>query len=245
MYDTPVITSADYYLDKELIAYGGIAYLKASNIIHLLRFVMGDVKFFSSLEAYYDTFSYKTVTTEDFIQVFEQTSDLELDWFFDQYVYHKGYPEFDITSTTYSEITGCETGWQMEINIKQEQPDLMINYIPITLEFENTSSSLILKEEYMVWVNQSTETIHFDVPADYRPIRMQLDPDWDLFRENATIESLFTKSSNVISRTCPPTTTTVTTTATTTPTPTSSWNVLFLLLSLFAMLSWRRWKKKS
>jgi aminopeptidase N len=58
-----------------MIAYGGIAYLKASNIIHLLRFVMGDVKFFSSLEAFYDAYSYQTVTTDDFIQVFEQTSD--------------------------------------------------------------------------------------------------------------------------------------------------------------------------
>jgi len=233
--DTPIIMSADYY-SANPSQYGYIAYGKASQIIHLLRFVMGDVKFFSSLEAYYDAFSYKTVTTEDFKQVFEQTSNTNLDWFFDQYVYNKGFPEYNITLTTYSEITGCETGWQMEIKIKQEQPDVMINYIPITLEFENTSSSQILQENYMVWVNQSTETIHFDVPADYRPIRMQLDPDWGLFRENATIESLFTKSSDVITRTCPPTTIS---------TPTSSWNVLLLFLSLFAMLSWRQRKKKS
>ncbi|MHA2329356.1 MAG: M1 family aminopeptidase, partial [Candidatus Hodarchaeales archaeon] len=55
--DAPVNMSADYFLDK-LSHYGPIVYGKASQIIHLLRFVMGDVKFFSSLEAFYDAYSY-------------------------------------------------------------------------------------------------------------------------------------------------------------------------------------------
>ena len=178
--------------------YGPIAYGKASLIIHLLRFVVGDEFFFSSLEVFYDTFSYKTITTEDFKQVFEQTSNMKLDWFFDQYIYNKGYPDYSITSFTYSEINGIETGGQVEIKIKQEQPDLMINLLPITLEFENTSSSQILKENYMVWVNQSTETIQIDVPEDYRPIRMQLDPEWRLYRENTTIDSIIPKYPKII-----------------------------------------------
>jgi aminopeptidase N len=178
--------------------YGPIIYLKGSIIIHLLRFVIGDVNFFSSLEVFYETFSYKTITTEDFKQVFEQTSNIELDWFFDQYVYNKGYPKYDITSFTYSEINGNETVGQVEIKIKQEQPDLMINLLPITLEFENTSSSQILKENYMVWVNQSTETIQIDVPSDYRPIKMQLDPEWRLYRENTTIDSIIPKYPKII-----------------------------------------------
>jgi hypothetical protein len=195
--DTPLIMSADYYLNLSYPqTYYLIAYGKGTSALHQLRFILGDTKFFNSLEVFYETFSYKTITTEDFKQVFEQTSNMKLDWFFDQYVYNKGYPEYSITSSTYSEITGNEIDWQMEIEIKQEQPDLMINLVPITIEFENTSSSQILKENYKVWVNQSTETIQFDIPADYRPIRMQLDPDWYLFRENTTIESLFTKSTS-------------------------------------------------
>ncbi|MHA2224268.1 MAG: M1 family metallopeptidase [Candidatus Hodarchaeales archaeon] len=232
--DTPIIMNATYYLNLPYPdTYYLIVYGKANFILHQLRFVMGDVKFFSSLEAFYETFSYKTITTEDFKQVFEQTSNITLDWFFDQYVYNKGYPKYNITSFTYSEINGSEIGGQLEITIKQEQPDPMINLIPITLEFENTSSSQILKENYTVWVNQSTETIQFDVPAGYRPIRMQVDPEWRLFRENTIIE--FPKSS---------TTPTTTSTSTSTSTPTSTtpstsapgWTSLLILMSMLMVL---------
>ena len=78
---------------------GNLSYNKAGWVIHMLRGVLGDSTFFSALKSYAhnDSLAYGAVTTEDFQAVCEDVSGLNLDDFFDQWIYGERYPQYAIS----------------------------------------------------------------------------------------------------------------------------------------------------
>jgi aminopeptidase N len=74
-----------------------LTYDKGALVLHNLRFVVNDDSvFFEGIRSYLSLFAYKTATTEDFKNVMEQVSGLDLSDFFSQWIYGEGYPVFDI-----------------------------------------------------------------------------------------------------------------------------------------------------
>jgi aminopeptidase N len=97
-------------LDPE--GYSDIVYKKACWVLHMLRGIMtdfhtgSDARFFSMLRDFIKQYQGQSVSTEDFIRYAEKymtaQSDLErnhkLDWFFNEWVYDTGVPEYSLTS---------------------------------------------------------------------------------------------------------------------------------------------------
>jgi aminopeptidase N len=81
----------------------GIIYCKGSWVMRMLQFVEGDTawqnpgSFFRALRAYGDSFKYGTASTADFQRINEQFSGLDLDWFFNEWVYDRGYPKYTVS----------------------------------------------------------------------------------------------------------------------------------------------------
>jgi len=78
---------------------GNLSYNKAGWVVHMLRGVMGDSLFFETLQsyAYHDSLAYGAVTTEDFQAVCENISGLDLDDFFQQWIYGERYPKYAVS----------------------------------------------------------------------------------------------------------------------------------------------------
>lgn len=82
--------------------YGHI-YCKGAWVQHMLRWVMGDTAwdapgvFFAAQRAYADSFAYGTVATEDYRRIVEQFHGEDLGWFFDEWVYQAGYPQYHLS----------------------------------------------------------------------------------------------------------------------------------------------------
>jgi aminopeptidase N len=78
----------------------GTIYCKGSWVQHMLRWVVGDTAwdqpgvFFEGLRAYGDSFRYGTVSTTDYCRIMEQETGMELDWYFDEWIYLAGYPKY-------------------------------------------------------------------------------------------------------------------------------------------------------
>ncbi len=81
-----------------------IVYHKGAWVLHMLRHVMGDTLFFEATKSYLNDLQikYKSTTTEDFQQVIEQYYGESLGWFFQEWIYGKGYPIYQY-SWTYQE----------------------------------------------------------------------------------------------------------------------------------------------
>ncbi|GAB4374024.1 MAG: hypothetical protein Kow0042_18330 [Calditrichia bacterium] len=69
-----------------------LVYLKASVVLHMLRYLMGDSLFFQMLRDYVtiSPFRFKNIDTEQFRQFCETYYGSDLSWFFDQWIYGDG-----------------------------------------------------------------------------------------------------------------------------------------------------------
>jgi aminopeptidase N len=82
---------------------GPVIYNKGSWVMRMLQFVEGDTAwenpgtFFRALRAYGDSFKYGTASTADFQRINEQFSGQDLDWFFNEWVYARGFPRYTIS----------------------------------------------------------------------------------------------------------------------------------------------------
>ena len=72
-----------------------LSYNKGASILHMLRYELNnDGLFYNILRKYLSTYSNSTATGSDFMKIAENESGLDLDWFFDQWYFGKGYPVF-------------------------------------------------------------------------------------------------------------------------------------------------------
>jgi aminopeptidase N len=106
-------------------------YPKGGSIVHMLRMMLGDEAFFLGLQLYIDRNKFSTVETSDFRQVLEEVSGLNLEQFFQQWVYRPGTPEV-IVHTNWDPRDG-----RFHIDVEQTQRiDEMTPAFAFTLPIE-------------------------------------------------------------------------------------------------------------
>lgn len=80
-------------------------YNKGAVIMGMLRYELGDSTFFDILKTYTQKFADKNVITQDYIDIVNEKSNQNMDWFFDQWIYRPAYPvlnvniDFELTQT--------------------------------------------------------------------------------------------------------------------------------------------------
>lgn len=98
--------------------FASIVYDKAAWVLHMLRHVVGDSTFFEILRTYYadPRFAHNWATTDGFKDVCETVSGMELDYFFDQWIYGTYYPKY-----RYSYLTEPVGGNQYDVFVHIDQ----------------------------------------------------------------------------------------------------------------------------
>lgn len=76
--------------------YPQTIYQKGASVLAMLRHVVGDTAFFAGLKTYGQRFAFGNATTGDFAKAMEDNHGESLAWFFDQWVYRKGYPNYTV-----------------------------------------------------------------------------------------------------------------------------------------------------
>lgn len=76
--------------------FSSIVYDKGAWVLHMLRHVVGDSTFFLILRNYYSDprYAYGVAQTEDFQGICESTSGMDLDYFFQEWIYGTYYPKY-------------------------------------------------------------------------------------------------------------------------------------------------------
>jgi aminopeptidase N len=130
--------------DEMRIFSGALSYKKGASILHMIRYELdNDSVFFNVFRRYLELYKDSTATGIDFMNVLESVSGQDFDWFFDQWYFGKGYPDFSMTwwqegDTLY--IISSETGSSAETPFFRTHIDFM-------LRFADGSDSLIKLEQ--------------------------------------------------------------------------------------------------
>jgi aminopeptidase N len=94
LFGAPIVTRN---VDESLESEGNI-YTKGGLVLKMLREKLGDEDFFRGLHHYLEVNRGQNVVTADLIKAIEQSTSVNVDEFFQQWIYRAGAPKFEVTS---------------------------------------------------------------------------------------------------------------------------------------------------
>jgi aminopeptidase N len=137
---------------------------KGATVVGMLRYVIGDEKFFATLKAYCQQYAWKSPNTDDFKKVAETASGQDLGYFFIQWIESSGAPEFKLEYT----ILRTAKGFRVMGKIAQ---DLDTFRMPVDLKIETEGNP---EEKRVEVVGTSSE---FSVDTFGKPKSVVIDPN--------------------------------------------------------------------
>lgn len=150
------------------------AYPKGAAVLHMLRFVVGDDTFFRVISEFLHRHEFQAVSTQDFMQCAKDVSGLNLDWFFEQFLFHPGHAVFEVTKI-WDQSTKI-----LSMEIKQTQDkweNVPIYNIPVNIGFYHRDGKAVEK----VWLKKDIEK--FEFKFDDEPLMVRFDEGNHLLKE--------------------------------------------------------------
>lgn len=157
-------------------------YSKACVVLHMLRGIVGDSTFFNILRTYsYDpSVAYGNAVTEDFQAIAENVSGLDLNYFFQQWIYGVNYP---IYSVVWSKNSLGGNLYDLALKITQSSnsnPSFFT--MPIQIKVNSSTGDTIIT------VFNNAQVQNFNITVANEPISITVDPNnWILKTINSVV----------------------------------------------------------
>lgn len=154
---------------SEAVGYG-----KSLMVFHMLRRELGDKAFTAGLQELYRSYKFKAASFSDLGKSFEKSSGRDLKSFFDQWVTRRGAPQIALGKVQ-AKKEGSGYLLTFSVDQLQEGKAYRLN-IPLAVTLEGQERA------YQTTVTVSKKRSVLSLPVPARPVRLDLDPEFDLFR---------------------------------------------------------------
>ena len=154
---------------SEAVGYG-----KTMMVFHMLRKQMGDEKFIQALQILYRKFSFKRASYADIEKIFSQEAGKDLSAFFVQWVKQKGAPTLRLVSAV-EERT--DNGHELILTIEQTQAGQ-----PYELDLPIAITLAGREDAHITTLKMSDKRAEWRVALTEKPLRVDVDPKFDIFR---------------------------------------------------------------
>src|SRR5258706_11399345 len=142
------------------------SYGKGALVLYMLRQQIGEDAFYRGLRHYLETNRGKNVVTADLIRAIDEANHINLQQFFDQWIYGAGAPKFDVT------YTYDDAKHQIALIVKQTQKvegHVGIFHVPVDVEITTSSGAKV----HRIAISKDTET--FQLTSDSAPLMVLFD----------------------------------------------------------------------
>ncbi len=158
--------------------FQSIVYTKGAYAVHMLRGIAGDDVFFDALKDYSQNpdFMYANASTEDLQMVFEEATGIDLQFFFDQWVYDEYWPFY-----YYNYLQNSENGLYIMIHQAQEEEYgyRPVFEMPVQLRINYTDGT---DTTVSVWNDEQTQQFYFELEKEVSTV--SFDPDKWILRKS-------------------------------------------------------------
>ncbi|HPQ41624.1 MAG TPA: M1 family metallopeptidase, partial [bacterium] len=144
--------------------WSNTTYRKGAWVLHMLRRVVGDAAFWQIMPSYYDRYKFTHATTPKFKAVCEEIHGADLDWFFQEWIYKAGYPEF-MVYPVYQDGNQC-------LFVEQVQADAPIFKMPAMVRLDDGMGGV---SDHAMMIESGVDFIQIAAAAE--PVTITLDPD--------------------------------------------------------------------
>jgi aminopeptidase N len=154
---------------SEAVGYG-----KALMFFHMLRLELGDRVFIRALQEFYREFLFRFASYRDLRKSFEKVSGKDLNADFDQWVVTSGAPEIQIEHVGQRKR---DSGYHVSGTLRQSQSGKAYRLlVPVAVTMEEKDRAF----QTIVVMDSKLQDFEFDLQA--RPLRIDIDSEYDLFR---------------------------------------------------------------
>ncbi len=160
---------------------GSRSYAKGAVVLHMLRGIVGDSVFFNILQTYAanPNVAYGVAVTEDFQAVAENVSGLDLNYFFQQWIYGENYPKYH---SWYSKALISGNTWNLSLLITQDaNTNPAFFTMPVQIKVTRAIGDTIIT----VFNNSANQ--HYNIAIEGEPISMVFDPGNWILKTHSTI----------------------------------------------------------
>ncbi|MBN1552196.1 hypothetical protein JW979_12050 [bacterium] len=154
--------------EKQSILHN-IADIKGHFVYHMLRDHIGADAFMEGLKSILNNYRYKNVTLKEMKEAFETAGGCDLDWFYDQWFYGTGAPEFFLDY----DIKEVKAGYEVFGKVSQSDP-----FFRVRLEIAAMRGDEIHLESMEITKTPQ----HFSFTVPFKPEKVELDPFLKIFR---------------------------------------------------------------
>lgn len=162
---------------------GPIIYAKASAVLHMLRYVLGDSVFFNALKSYTNDpeLQYGNISTEEFIYKFANYTGKDLGWFFNQWLAGTYYPIYK----NYYSITQSDSEFIVDLIFTQENKENIYYQMPFQIKILFDDGSSVEEIVFNAMNNQNFQFIY-----NKKPIKIYFDPENNILLKEMYVEEV-------------------------------------------------------
>ncbi len=154
------------HLEGDSRVFRALVYNKAAIVLHMLRRMAGDERFFAGLRRFYEQSLFEKAGTDDFRRVMEAETGLNLERFFERWIYGFGVPTIRVSHTVERNPDGTSA---VVVTAQHQGP---VYDLPITVEIELASGAV--RQAVLVLTAAAGE---LRVPVEGRVRRVSVDSD--------------------------------------------------------------------
>ncbi len=166
---------------RHSVASQAVGYDKSLMFYHMLRREVGDKTFIEGLQKFYRDNRFSFASYADLQRAFEEVSGRSLQRFFDQWTIRTGAPKLALTPP---KVAAVGKEYRLTAQLKQLQTAPVFDLlVPIVVYLAEGQPPLQISQR------MSKRTLELDLKLSSAPVRIDIDPHYDLFRQLDTEES--------------------------------------------------------
>jgi aminopeptidase N len=149
-------------------------YPKGSFVIGMLRYVVGDEVYRKTIQYYLHKHAFGNVDTHDFYQAFQDKCGINLDWFFNEWIYHSGVPAYDVS---YDARGGRTVFYVKQTHITDSLTHLF--RMPIVFEVDYTDNT---KDTVRTVISEKNDTVYVPNKSGKQVAYTLFDPGYNVLK---------------------------------------------------------------
>jgi len=148
---------------------------KSAFLFHMLRRELGDKVFIQALRTFFHDHCFMRASFDDLLRSFNRTSGNDLSPFFSQWVFSSGAP---VLRARRVRVEPTATGFLLLASLQQQQPGpAYVLDIPLAITLDRSGS-----EAFQTTISMMDKEMDIEIKLPARPIQMEIDPEFDVFR---------------------------------------------------------------
>ena len=167
-----------------------LSYRKGAMALNMLRLKVGDQHFFQGIRQYVIDKSFQYVKTTDFRTVMETESGLDLQEFFNDWIFGEGYPTYQIN------INKIGNGqYDVEVSQTTSHPSVSFFEMPLPFTFSDNNG-----HTFDIILDNTTNAQHFTVDIGFDVTQVDFDPHFDIVKGPTQLNTALRIGEDVLSQ---------------------------------------------